>query len=102
MVKKRDENIIVFKKNILKRFPDAKIFLFGSRARGDNFKSSDYDFVVLSKKFKGIKMPNRFEVYECFEGDGNVDILPYTYEEFEKFSKGLTIAKKAKEEGILI
>lgn len=32
--------------------PDAEIFLFGSRARGDNSNESDWDFLVLTPKKK--------------------------------------------------
>jgi hypothetical protein len=91
-----------FKINVLKKYPDAKIILFGSRARGDNLKNSDYDLIVLSDLFKGKKIPERFDVYECFEGKNNVDILPYTFEEFDEYSNRLTIAGKAKKEGKFI
>ncbi len=30
--------------------PQAKVILFGSRARGDHRKDSDWDFLVLTKK----------------------------------------------------
>jgi uncharacterized protein len=30
--------------------PEAKVILFGSRARGDNNKDSDYDFLLITKK----------------------------------------------------
>jgi predicted nucleotidyltransferase len=30
--------------------PDAKILLFGSRARGDNRKDSDWDFMIITNK----------------------------------------------------
>ncbi|MDZ7934591.1 MAG: nucleotidyltransferase domain-containing protein [Emticicia sp.] len=32
--------------------PDAKVLLFGSRARGDNRKDSDWDFMIYHAKDK--------------------------------------------------
>jgi len=31
-----------------------KVYLFGSRARGDNHKGSDYDFSIVPGKLKGL------------------------------------------------
>ena len=31
-------------------FPDARIVLFGSRARGDNSEQSDYDILIITKE----------------------------------------------------
>jgi uncharacterized protein len=103
MAEKYDREVREFKKNILKKYPDAKIILFGSRAKGTNLKSSDFDFVVLSKDFENKKTPKRLEeVYLFWDSKFNVDILPYTFEEFEEQSKLFTIARKAKLEGIFI
>ena len=101
---KRDEIIDEFSKLIKKNYPDSKIILFGSRARGDNLKDSDYDFVIISNNFKSLKTPKRLElVYDLWpDYKYNADILPYTQEEFNVQSKMLTITKKAKEEGIII
>ncbi|MCD4817153.1 MAG: nucleotidyltransferase domain-containing protein [Candidatus Cloacimonetes bacterium] len=35
------------KTNICKDYPDAKIILYGSRARGDYQKYSDWDFLII-------------------------------------------------------
>ena len=45
------ENEIILnsvKLNILEVFPDASVFLFGSRARKDNKEDSDWDLLILS------------------------------------------------------
>jgi len=39
--------------------PDARIFLFGSRARGNHLKDSDYDLIVVSSRFEGIPFTKR-------------------------------------------
>jgi predicted nucleotidyltransferase len=47
-----DPIIISFKKKILEKFPQAvrNVLLYGSRARGDFEKESDYDVIVLVDK----------------------------------------------------
>jgi predicted nucleotidyltransferase len=90
-----------FSKAIKTAFPDAKVYLFGSRARGENLKTSDYDFIVVSSSFKGIKTPKRLEqVYAYWDERYNADILPYTPEELAKQQKLLTIANKAMQEAV--
>ena len=37
------------KNRIAKIDPDARIILFGSRARGDSHKNSDWDFLILTR-----------------------------------------------------
>lgn len=47
----REENILSrIKSIILKKEPDAKIILYGSRARGNPLPESDWDFLVLLNK----------------------------------------------------
>ena len=103
MDKKTDKSVKEYKQKIKKEFPDSKIILFGSRARGDNLEESDYDIIIISKEFKNIKTPKRLEkVYKHWNNKLNADIIPYTPEEYENWSQYLTIARKAKKEGIVI
>lgn len=39
--------------------PNARIILFGSRARGDARKNSDWDFLILTKKEVTIDLKNK-------------------------------------------
>ena len=103
MDKKQTQVLKKFKMELTSSFPDAKVLLFGSRARKEALKTSDYDIIIISKDFKGEKMPRRFEkVYEHWDFKEHADLIPYTPEEFEEFSQRLTIARKAKQEGIYI
>ncbi len=100
---KKDKAITLFAKKIKKSFPGAKVYLFGSRARGDNLVTSDYDFIIVSESFKEISMPRRLEkVYEHWDEKYNADILPYTPDEIEVQSKLITIANKAMKEAVEI
>ncbi|MGC9079808.1 MAG: nucleotidyltransferase domain-containing protein [Nanopusillaceae archaeon] len=77
-----------------------KIILFGSRARGDYLKESDYDFIIVSKDFKNIPIIKRIELALI---DENVDVIYLTPEEFEKEKNFLgSVVSYAVKEGIEI
>ena len=96
-----DDTILKFKKKVKSKYPDAKILLFGSRARGDALQDSDYDFVVISKKFKGVNFLERIQkIYELWDHRLHADILCYTPEEFEKRKNSLTIVGEAGRKGV--
>jgi predicted nucleotidyltransferase len=44
--------LIEIKRTVTKKYPDAKIILYGSRARGDFRMDSDWDLVILLNKEK--------------------------------------------------
>lgn len=48
----RSEILKRIKIGIASRDPKAEVYLFGSRARGDNRKDSDWDILVISPKEK--------------------------------------------------
>ncbi|MGB9674860.1 MAG: nucleotidyltransferase domain-containing protein [Nanopusillaceae archaeon] len=77
-----------------------KIILFGSRARGDYLKESDYDFIIVSKDFKNIPITKRIELALI---DENVDVICLTPEEFEKEKNFLgSVVSYAVKEGVEI
>ena len=78
-----------------------KVILFGSRARGDWIKESDYDFVIVSRHFDGIPFPLRpAKVRQLWTGSHGVELLCYTPEEFERKSRQISIVAEAVKEGI--
>ena len=92
-----------FKNNIKKDFEVEKLILFGSRARGDNLNYSDYDFIVVSKKFKNKKFIFRAsDFYDYWNNKVDLEIICYTPEEFKRKKKQIGIVKTAVEEGIEI
>lgn len=92
-----------FAERIKKEFNAEKILLFGSRARNDNFKTSDFDFIIVSEKFKGIHFLDRMtSIYKYWNSDYLIEPLCYTLQEFEVKKNQIGIVKKAVEEGIEI
>lgn len=86
---------------IKNEFKPKLIILFGSRARGDYLKDSDFDLIVVSEKFKDLDFRERIvEIYKLVDEPIRLDVLCYTPEEFEKKKNQICIVKKAVEEGI--
>lgn len=92
-----------FAKKVKKLFKAEKVILFGSRARGDNFKNSDFDFIIVSKRFSNMPFILRpSKIYDCWNENVDIEAICYTPEEFIRKSKEYGIVRKAAEEGIEI
>ena len=75
--------------------------MFGSRARGDYKKESDYDFIIVSRDFEGISIFKRIEM--VLDVRENIDVICLTPEEFEREKNFLgSIVSYAVKEGIEI
>ena len=100
MGKKQNREVEKFILKVKKKFKPEKVILFGSRARGDALKNSDWDFLIVSKAFEGVLFVKRLEaVYEFWNVKQRADILCYTPEEFEKKRKEISVVRKAVKEG---
>ncbi len=92
-----------FLEAVRSRYPDAKVILFGSRARGDHLKTSDFDLVVVSSAFKGIPFRERLvETYKLMGPCVDADIICLTPEEYRRRSKELGIVGEVAREGKLL
>lgn len=90
-----------FANSIKKKFKPEKIILFGSRARGDYHRMSDFDFIIVSEKFEGVPFflrPSLF--YDYWNEEADIEIICYTPEEFLRKVKEFGIARKALQEGV--
>jgi len=78
-----------------------KVILFGSRARGDWLKESDYDFIVVSRHFQEMPWPLRpVELYRLWQGSPGVELLCYTPDEFRRKSREISMVAEALKEGV--
>ncbi|MFH0956257.1 MAG: nucleotidyltransferase domain-containing protein [Candidatus Aenigmatarchaeota archaeon] len=74
-----------FAKRIRKAHNIQKVILFGSRARGDQFRTSDYDFFIVSKDFSGMRAPARMtRMLEFWNERRDLETICFTPEEFER------------------
>jgi|SRR3989344_3426203 len=90
-------------KKIAEKFKPEKIYLFGSRAVGKAKKDSDWDFIIVSKKFRTLDGYNRaVRVYKLSKGEFAFDVLCFTPEEFEQKKKEPSLISAAVEQNALI
>jgi len=77
------------------------LILFGSRARGDHFVTSDFDFVLVSKDFSGTRFTSRASrLYDLWSSPRDLEALCYTPEEWQRLKDKRTILLNAQREGI--
>ena len=104
MDKKKSLKLLkVFKNNLGREISIKKMYLFGSRAKGNAKRWSDFDLLIVSSMFWHKETYERalgFRKYWNF--DYPVDFLCYTPEEFNKLKKQVSIVKEAIENGIEI
>ena len=83
---------------------DALIFLFGSRARGDNRPDSDWDFLILtslSKNKQNIKILKE-KIFEAeLDLEEPISTIIHNKNDWEKFEI-TPLYKFIREEGVLI
>jgi len=92
-----------FLTKVTKEFDPELIVLFGSRARGDELKKSDFDILVVSQKFEGVHFLERiFMLYKLWDYDYDLDILGYTPEEFRRKEKEIGLVRQAINEGVKV
>ena len=57
--------LLELKEGLLKRFPDAKIVLYGSKARGDYDRQSDIDLLILVEAKVDTKLEEEITEITC-------------------------------------
>ena len=80
--------------------PDAKIILFGSRARGDYTKESDFDIAIISAQAtnkRALYSQLNKAIYEKIQQP--IDLVLYTPEEYEQGKNGF-LPELIEKEGI--
>ena len=85
----------------LRGFRIEQAILFGSRARGDWLKESDWDLLLVSSDFEGISFSGRIrKVLDQWSGSENLEVLCYTPLEFRRKKRQIGIVATAVREGI--
>lgn len=77
------------------------LILFGSRARGDNFVTSDFDFVLVSGDFSQVPFVRRAAgLYKFWYSSRGLEVLCYTPGEWSRLKDKRGILLNAQDEGI--
>ena len=89
-----------FLSRVSARFSLERAILFGSRARGEERRESDYDLVLVSAAFEGMRFTERLaavrDLWELYE---RLEVLCYTPAEFEQERHEIGIVSEAESEG---
>jgi uncharacterized protein len=98
-----DSCFIYFMDSVRRKYTLENAILFGSRARKNSKAYSDYDLILVSDGFKGIKWHKRIEeIASLWNLDKNLDVLPYTPTEFNEKKQRRCIVQQAVKEGIIL
>ncbi len=87
MLSRRDKGVFaLFSKRVRERFPDARIWAFGSRVKGDATEESDLDVcVVLDRLDDAIDQAIMNIAWEIgFENDVVISTVTYSKQEFDE------------------
>ncbi|MFH0875500.1 MAG: nucleotidyltransferase domain-containing protein [archaeon] len=88
---------------IKNKFTPQEIILFGSRAKKTSFAYSDYDFIIVSEKFKGMHWLERIsKIIKFWKLPYDIDVLAYTPEEYEDKKINSSTIRTALKEKYLI
>ena len=91
-----------FKSKIKDKYSIKELILFGSRANGRWKKESDVDLLVIGNFKEKTNLRRSPPLYLEWNIDLPVDFICYTPGEFNSLIKKASIAKEAKESGIII
>ncbi len=105
-MKSRNKNITqLIKERIHKVEPEAKVILYGSRARGDNRTDSDWDLLVLTNLPVDLQKERllRNELYDIeLDTEETISLIIYSKAEWEKHQRITPFYQNVSNEGILL
>ncbi|MBI5058440.1 nucleotidyltransferase domain-containing protein [candidate division KSB1 bacterium] len=77
------------------------VLLFGSRARGDARAESDYDLIIISERFAGMRWRDRVaHLIKLWDRNDLVDLVAYTPEEFGAKQRDFLTIRTAVEDSV--
>lgn len=80
-----------------------RVFLFGSRARGDHRTTSDYDMLIIAGTFRHVPWAERAGlVMRLWELPLDLEAICLTPEEYSRRADDLTIVGEAVREGLMV
>lgn len=103
MMDKKNKILIQIKKSIIKEDAEAKVILFGSRARGSNTLVSDWDILILTNTNGINEMEDKFRnnLYDIELETGQlISTLVYSKDYWENYLKNTPLYDRVNKEGI--
>jgi hypothetical protein len=89
-----------FLRRVNERFPLERALVFGSRARGDELRESDYDLLLVSPGFGDLGFAERIAaVQSLWELPESLEPLCYTPEELTRKRREIGTVSEALREG---
>ena len=90
-----------FARALKKHMNVTRLMLFGSRARGDHFVTSDFDFVLISEEFSGKPFTRRAsQLYTFWQSNRDLEVMCYAPEEWRRLKDRRGILLNAQQEGV--
>lgn len=102
----RNEILYKIKTGITAKDPDAELYLYGSRARGDNRKNSDWDILVITSRDKvtfDYELDLRDPIFDIeLEAGESISLLIYSKSDWINKMPFSPLFANVKKEGIRI
>jgi len=91
-----------YSRKVRKKYPDAKMYLFGSRAKNENWVTSDFDILVVSKGFSGKGIRERIgSLLRMWTYHRDLDVICLTPDELKR-QKGSILLRVASKGWVLL
>ena len=96
--------LTAFAEQLRERIGAQRVLLFGSRARGQTSRDSDYDLIVISPCFASVEPLRRAiglrQLWYHVGGEGPMDLICLTPEEFAEAQRRITLVAAVLPEAI--
>lgn len=92
-----------FIKAVKKSYTPELFLLFGSRAKNTNLPSSDYDMLIISKKFEGVPFTDRLTpIHKLWHLMEDLECICITPKEYSRTKTMVSVIRKAVSEGVAL
>ena len=92
MPKNLDSVLNEFAEALSHKLGDVEVYLFGSYSKGDWIEDSDIDLLIVSDRFRSLDVGGRARLVRSLAPKNiSLDLILYTYEEFERAKESLSM-----------
>ena len=100
---RRKRELARFLKRLKRELGVVEVYIFGSRAYGNQLLESDRDMIVVSEEFgKRSFIENMELLSRMWDGSFTVEMFPYTPEQLRRYAERKTVVSEAMRKGIRI